>query len=111
MASMDLEAVARTLVRPGKGVLAADESHPTLAERFAALAIENTEENRRLYRQLLFTTPRLGDFISGVILFDGTIRKKAWLPSANDVAWDGARGPWSSPGVCGRTPESRPEMS
>ena len=77
MESLVLEAVARTLVRPGTGILAADESQPTIAKRFAALGIENTEENRRLYRQLLFTTPGLSDFISGVILFDETIRQKA----------------------------------
>jgi fructose-bisphosphate aldolase class I len=77
MESMNLETVARTLVRPGKGILAADESHPTIAKRFSALGIENTEENRRLYRQLLFATPGLSEFISGVILFDETIRQKA----------------------------------
>jgi fructose-bisphosphate aldolase class 1 len=62
---------------PGKGILAADESHPTIAKRFAALGIENTEENRRLYRQMLFTTPGLSGFISGAILFDETLRQKA----------------------------------
>jgi fructose-bisphosphate aldolase, class I len=72
-----LESVARALVPPGRGILAADESHPTIAKRFAALGIENLEENRRLYRQLLFTTGGLSDFISGVILFDETIRQKA----------------------------------
>ena len=77
MQPMDLEAVARTLVPRGKGILAADESHPTIAKRFSALGIENTEDNRRLYRQLLFATPNLSDFISGVILFDETIRQKA----------------------------------
>jgi fructose-bisphosphate aldolase class I len=72
-----LESVARALVPRGRGILAADESHPTIARRFAALGIENSEENRRLYRQLLFTTRGLSDFISGVILFDETIRQKA----------------------------------
>jgi fructose-bisphosphate aldolase class I len=75
--TLDLEAVARALVPPGKGILAADESHPTIAKRFAALGIENTAENRRLYRQMLFTTRGLSDFISGVILFEETIRQKA----------------------------------
>jgi fructose-bisphosphate aldolase class I len=74
---MDLESVAHALVPAGKGILAADESHPTIAKRFAAVGIENTEENRRLYRQLLFTTPGIAAFISGVILFDETIRQKA----------------------------------
>ena len=77
MDALDLGSVARALVSPGKGILAADESHPTIAKRFAALGIENTGENRRLYRQMLFTTPGLSDFISGVILFDETLRQKA----------------------------------
>ena len=73
----ELESVARALVARGKGILAADESQPTMAKRLAALGIENTEEQRRRYRQLLFTTPELGRFISGVILFDETIRQDA----------------------------------
>ena len=77
MDALDLESVAHALVAPGKGILAADESHPTIAKRFAALGIENTGETRRLYRQMLFTTPGLSDFISGVILFDETLRQKA----------------------------------
>ncbi|HYM91863.1 MAG TPA: class I fructose-bisphosphate aldolase [bacterium] len=72
-----LEATARALVPPGKGILAADESHSTIGGRFAAIGVVNTEENRRRYRQLLFTTPGLGEFISGVILFDETIRQHA----------------------------------
>jgi fructose-bisphosphate aldolase class I len=74
---MDLESIARTLVPAGKGILAADESHPTIAKRFAAREIQNTVENRRLYRQLLFTTQGIAAFISGVILSDETIRQKA----------------------------------
>jgi fructose-bisphosphate aldolase class I len=77
MDTVDLGSVAHALVAPGKGILAADESHPTIAKRFAALGIENTGENRRRYRQILFTTPGLADFISGVILFDETLRQKA----------------------------------
>jgi fructose-bisphosphate aldolase class I len=77
MDALDLGSVAHALVAPGKGILAADESHPTIAKRFAGLGIENTGENRRLYRQMLFTTRGLSDFISGVILFDETIRQKA----------------------------------
>jgi fructose-bisphosphate aldolase, class I len=76
MDTVILESVARALVPPGKGILAADESHPTIAKRFAALGIESTGENRRRYRQLLFTTRAISDFISGVILFDETIRQK-----------------------------------
>jgi fructose-bisphosphate aldolase class I len=77
MCATNLESIARALVPPGKGILAADESHPTIAKRFAALGIENTAENRRLYRQMLFTTRDIPAFISGVILFDETIRQKA----------------------------------
>jgi hypothetical protein len=54
----ELESVARALVAPGKGILAADESHPTIAKRFSTLGIENSEENRRRYRQLLLTPMR-----------------------------------------------------
>jgi fructose-bisphosphate aldolase class I len=73
----DLESVARALVARGKGILAADESQPTMAKRLAALGIEDTEEQRRRYRQMLFTTPGLGAYISGVILFDETLRQHA----------------------------------
>jgi fructose-bisphosphate aldolase class I len=61
----------------GKGLLAADESNTTIAARFLPFAIEPTEENRRSYRQMLFTTPGLETYISGVILFDETIRQRA----------------------------------
>lgn len=71
-----LAATARALVASGKGILAADESFPTIGKRFAALEIPATEENRRAYRELLFTTPALGDFISGAILFDETLRQR-----------------------------------
>ena len=60
---------------PGKGLLAADESFPTIEKRFKKLDIPSTEENRRAYREMLFTTGGLGDFISGVILFDETLRQ------------------------------------
>ncbi len=73
----DLEATARTLVAPGKGILAADESTGTIARRFQAVGVESTEESRRAYRELLFTTEGAADFISGVILFDETIRQRA----------------------------------
>jgi fructose-bisphosphate aldolase, class I len=66
---------ARALVAPGKGILAADESSGTIEKRFGQIGVESTEENRRAYRQLLFTTPGLGDHISGVILFDETIHQ------------------------------------
>jgi fructose-bisphosphate aldolase, class I len=72
-----LEATARALVSPGRGILAADESHVTLARRFEPLGIANTEETRRRYRQMLFATPGVAEYLSGVILFDETIRQQA----------------------------------
>ena len=68
---------AQELVAPGKGILAADESTPTMAKRLAAIGVESTEERRRSYRQLLAGTPGLGEHISGVILFDETARQIA----------------------------------
>jgi len=75
--AQQLDATVRELVGPGRGILAADESDDTIRRRFQALGIENTAESRRRYRDLLFTTPDIGRFISGVILFDETIRQKA----------------------------------
>jgi fructose-bisphosphate aldolase, class I len=71
-----METTARALVAPGKGILAADESTGTIEKRFKAEGIECTPESRRLYREALFSAPGLGEFISGVILFDETIRQK-----------------------------------
>lgn len=71
-----LESTARALVAPGKGILAADESLPTLAKRFKSIDVEPNEENRRAYRELLFTTAGLNEGISGVILFEETIRQQ-----------------------------------
>jgi len=68
---------ARALVAPGKGILAADESTPTIAKRLATIGLESTEARRRAYREMLFRTPGLGEYISGVILFDETIRQRA----------------------------------
>jgi fructose-bisphosphate aldolase, class I len=70
-----LRETARELVARGKGILAADESSGTIEKRFDQIGVTSTEENRRAYRQLLFTTPGLEDHISGVILFDETIRQ------------------------------------
>ncbi len=77
MNTQQLESTAREIVTEGKGVLAADESFGTIEKRFNAVDIESTEENRRAYREMLFTTPGIGDYLSGVILFDETIRQKA----------------------------------
>lgn len=72
---MSLHATAKALVEPGKGILAADESNPTMAKRLARVGIESTERVRRDYRELLMTTAGLSEHISGVILFDETIRQ------------------------------------
>lgn len=72
---MNIEEIAKKIVAPGKGILAADESAGTIAKRFEKAGIEDTEENRRLYRELFFTTEGAEQFISGVILFDETIRQ------------------------------------
>lgn len=71
-----MKATADLLVAPGKGILAADESAPTIAKRFSTIGVESTQSARRSYREILFTTPGLGEHISGVILFDETIRQQ-----------------------------------
>src|SRR2546421_3836725 len=68
---------ARPLVAEGKGILAADESNSTIKKRFDSIEVESTEENRRAYRDLLFTAPGAEEFISGVILYDETIRQSS----------------------------------
>lgn len=73
----ELEETARALVAPGKGILAADESSGTIKKRFDSIQVESTEDNRRSYREMLFTTPGVEQWISGVILFDETIRQNA----------------------------------
>jgi fructose-bisphosphate aldolase class I len=75
MASTDLAATAQALVAEGKGILAADETVPTVNKRLGAHNIESTADSRRTYREMFFTTPGIADFISGVILQDETIRQ------------------------------------
>jgi fructose-bisphosphate aldolase class I len=75
MNSSELESVARAIVAGQKGVLAADESGPTIKKRFESIRVESTEENRRRYRELLFTTDGIGATIGGVILHDETLRQ------------------------------------
>ncbi len=72
-----LEETARELVAPGKGILAADESFGTIGKRFEAVGIESSEESRRAYREMLFTTEGIGEFLSGVILFEETLHQEA----------------------------------
>lgn len=75
MSTQDLQGTAQALVASGKGVLAIDESLPTIKKRFDSIGIESTEENRRAYRELLIAAPGSADYISGMILFDETIRQ------------------------------------
>ena len=77
MGTRSLAETARALVAPGKGILAADESPPTIEKRFQKIGLDSTEDNRRAYREMLLTTQGIGDHISGVILYDETIRQTA----------------------------------
>ena len=91
---MSIEQLAETalaMVAAGKGIIAIDESTATIAKRFAGVGIENTEENRRAYREMLLTTPNLGEYISGAILFDETLRQstKGGVPFAKVMAENG----------------------
>jgi fructose-bisphosphate aldolase class I len=87
--NQSLQQTIMDMVDDRRGILAADESEPTIKKRFAAINLESTEENRRAYRTLLLETPGLGDFISGVILFEETLGQKnaAGTPLA-EVAWN-----------------------
>jgi fructose-bisphosphate aldolase, class I len=77
MPGTELQSTAQELVTGDRGILAADESFPTIEKRFTSLGLQSTEESRRAYRDMLLTTPGLEEFISGVILFDETIRQSA----------------------------------
>ena len=76
MNTQELKETCRKLMADDKGLLAMDESNPTCNKRFALLCIPQNEETRRAYRELIITTPGLGEYISGVILYDETIRQK-----------------------------------
>jgi fructose-bisphosphate aldolase, class I len=76
MNTAELAGTAHALVAKHRGLLAADESTSTIAKRFATIKLESTEENRRLYREMLFTAPGAAEHISGVILYDETLRQK-----------------------------------
>jgi fructose-bisphosphate aldolase class I len=75
MKHSSLEETAKALVAEGKGILAADETVGTITKRFESLKISSTEESRRTYREMLFTGPGVSEFISGVIMYDETIRQ------------------------------------
>ena len=77
MTGTDLKTTANALVAEGKGILAADESSGTIKKRFDSIRVESTEDNSRAYRELLFTTEGVEEFISGVILYDETLRQSA----------------------------------
>jgi len=77
MAVEELQRIAQAIVADGKGILAADESTGTIKKRFDSIGVESTEETRRAYRELLFTTEGVEEYIGGVILYDETIRQKA----------------------------------
>ncbi len=77
MSVAELHAVARAMVAPGKGILAADESSPTIKKRFDSISVESTEDVRRTYREMLFAAPGVAAQISGVIMFDETLRQSA----------------------------------
>ncbi len=82
MSIEQLESIAQSMVAPGKGIIAIDESNNTIKKRFEAVGVPNSEETRRAYREMLLTTPNLSDHISGAILYDETIRQstKAGVP-------------------------------
>jgi len=76
MNTAELSATARALVAKSRGILAADESSGTIKKRFDTIKLDSTEENRRAYREMLFTAPGSSEYISGVIMYDETIRQK-----------------------------------
>jgi fructose-bisphosphate aldolase class I len=88
MSAESLESIAAAMIAPGKGILAADESSGTIKKRFDKISVESTAESRRAYRELLFTTPEMAKSISGVILYDETLRQKtsAGVPFASYLA-------------------------
>jgi fructose-bisphosphate aldolase class I len=87
----ELNAIARGMVAKNRGLLAADESSSTIKKRFDTIKLESTEENRRAYREMLFTAPGAKDYISGVILYDETLRQstKAGVPFPTYLAQQG----------------------
>src|ERR1043166_9102480 len=77
MEIQELHDIAEKIVADGKGILAADESDGTIKKRFDSIGVESTEDTRRAYREMLFTTEGAADHVSGVILYDETIRQSA----------------------------------
>jgi fructose-bisphosphate aldolase, class I len=91
MNTVELAATARALVAKNRGILAADESTSTIKKRFDSIKLESTEENRRAYREMLFTAPGAQEYISGVIMYDETLRQKTkdGVPFASYLAQHG----------------------
>jgi len=86
--STEFEATIKDMVQKGRGILAADESAPTIAKRFNAIDVKSSEENRRIWRSLLASTPNLGGYISGIILFEETLTQKtAEAKPISQAAW------------------------
>ena len=130
----ELHEIAKALVAEGKGILAADESSGTIKKRFDSIGVESTEENRRAYRDLLFLTEGAEEFISGVILYDETLRQSSAdgtpfpklleskgiipgikvdmgaKPLAGAPGRDGHRGPRRPPRAARRVPRARREV-
>ena len=77
MSNVEMEKTVAELTAPGKGILAADESSGTIEKRFKTISVTSTEETRRDYRELLFSASGLGSFISGVILYEETLKQKS----------------------------------
>lgn len=112
MSKQELESVAQAMVAKGKGILAADESMGTIKRRFDSIKIESNENNRRAYREMLFTTKGLEEAVSGVILFDETLRTAAsdGTPFSQVLSKKGImpgikvdKGPVDIPGFAGET--------
>jgi fructose-bisphosphate aldolase class I len=91
MSTDSLEETVEALIAPGKGILAADETVGTISKRFESLGIVSTEDSRRTYREMLFSTPGLSEFVSGVIMYDETIRQanSRGVPLADALAREG----------------------
>ena len=82
---MDIKKIAKQMVAKGKGILAADESTGTMTKRLQSVNVESTSENRLNFRNTLFSSPKISDYISGVILFDETIRQKVNGKSISEI--------------------------
>ena len=82
---MDIKKIAKQMVAKGKGILAADESTGTMTKRLESVNVESTSENRLNFRNTLFSSPKISDYVSGVILFDETIRQKVNGKSVSEI--------------------------